>query len=123
MLGAVEKTTKKSPLHIAAKFGFETLVEFFLNKEANVDARDKLLKTPLHYACEHGKTNIVNTLIKAGANTLDQDNCGRTALHYAIYSGHAEIMIALTSEDTTIVHMSDHAKRTPLHHAVFMEAN
>ena len=58
-------------MHIAAKFGFESLVEFFINKDANFDARDKLLKTPLHYACEFGRTKIVNMLLKAGASTLD----------------------------------------------------
>ena len=32
-------------------------------------------------------------------------------------------MAALTQHDTDIVHKKDHAGRTPLHHAVFMEAN
>lgn len=123
MLSAVEKGTKKSALHIAAKFGFEALVEFFLNREANVDARDKLLKTPLMYACEYGKTNIANMLLKRNASFLDQDNCGRTAMHYAVYSGRSELLTLLTATDTALIHISDHAKRTPLHHAVFMESN
>lgn len=71
VLKAVEKGSKKSALHIAAKFGFEALIEFFLNREANVDARDKLLKTPLMYACEYGKSQIVNMLLKRGASILD----------------------------------------------------
>ena len=54
---------------------------------------------------------------------MSQDNCGRTAMHYAVYSGRSEILALLTSTDTALVHMSDHARRTPLHHAVFMETN
>ena len=87
VLSAVQKATKKSPLHIACKHGHEQLVEFFFNKDASVDARDKLLKTPLHYACECGHWPIVNMLLKKNANMYDQDNCGRTAMHYAVYSG------------------------------------
>lgn len=63
VLAAVEKTSKKSALHFASKFGFEKLVEFFINKGANLDARDKLLKTPLHYACEFGQTKVVDILL------------------------------------------------------------
>lgn len=56
VLKAVEKGSKKSCLHIAAKFGLDTMIEFCLNRGVAVDARDKLLKTPLMYACEYGKT-------------------------------------------------------------------
>lgn len=44
-------------------------------------------------------------------------------MHYAVYSGRSEILALLTAGDTALVHISDHAKRTPLHHAVFMETN
>lgn len=54
LMNAVESKSKRSPLHIAAKCGHLYLVEQFLNKGANHEARDKLLKTPLHYACENG---------------------------------------------------------------------
>ena len=99
------------------------LVEFFLNKGANIEARDKLLKTPLHYGCENGNHMVVKMLMDNGADPFDRDNCGRTALHYAVYSGKTEIMALLTQHTTDIIHMKDHAGRTALHHAVFMEAN
>ena len=40
------------------------LIELFLNKGADIEARDKLLKTPLHYACEYGHTLVVKTLME-----------------------------------------------------------
>lgn len=54
---------------------------------------------------------------------MEQDNCGRTAMHYGVNSGRSEILSLLTSINTDLVHIKDHANRTPLHHAVFMKAN
>ena len=123
VLNAVEQKSKRSPLHIASKNGHLHLVEFLLNKGANIEARDKLLKTPLHYACESGKSLVVKTLMDNNDDPFEKDNCGRTAMHYAIYSGRTDILALLTQHTTDIVHLKDHAGRTPLHHAVFMEAN
>ena len=123
VLQAVEQKSKRSPLHIAAKFGYHHLIKFFLDREANIEARDKLLKTPLHYACEFGHTLVVKELLERGADPMDKDNCGRTSLHYAVCSGQTDIVTRLTQQSTDIVHITDHGGRTPLHHAVFMEAN
>ena len=123
VLGSVEQKSKRAPLHIAAKYGHHHLIEFFLNKGAKIEARDKMLKTALHYACENGHTEVVRMLMDHNAEPDDRDNCGRTALHYAIYSGKTDIMALLTQHTTDIVLLKDHAGRTPLHHAVFMEAN
>jgi hypothetical protein len=54
VLNSVEQKSKRSPLHIAAKFGHNHLVKFFIQKGADCGARDRLLKTPLHYSCENG---------------------------------------------------------------------
>jgi|TARA_B110000285_G_C15026311_1_gene564342 ankyrin repeat protein len=58
-----------------------------LDRNANIEARDKLLKTSLHYACEGGHALVVKELMERGADVFDRDNCGRTAMHYAVYSG------------------------------------
>ena len=123
VLNSVDQKTKKSPLHIAAKYGYQLIVKFFLDRNANVEARDKLLKTSLHYACEGGHALVVKELMERGADVFDRDNCGRTAMHYAVYSGQTDIVTRLTKQSTDIIHLKDHAGRTPLHHAVFMEAN
>jgi hypothetical protein len=96
VLNAVEKNSKRSPLHIAAKFGHIQIIEFFLNKGAGIDARDKMLKTPLHYACETGNINAVILLMDNGADPFEKDNCGRTAMHYSMYCGRTDVMVALT---------------------------
>lgn len=90
VLNSVETKSKRSPLHIACKHGHLALVEYFLERGAEVDARDRLLKTPLHYACEAGFTTIVQTLMDnkhRNADPFEADCNGRTAMHYAVYSG------------------------------------
>ena len=123
VLRSVDQKSKRSPLHIAAKNGYMHLIDLFLNKRADVEARDKLLKTPLHYACENGHALVVKKLMENGADPFEKDNCGRTALHYAVYSGQTDVVALLTMSNEGIVHIKDHAGRTPLHHAVFMESN
>lgn len=120
-LGAVERSSKKSALHIAAKYGFEKLVEVLINKGANTETKDKLLKSPLHYACEYGHKMIVDLLLNQGADFMDVDCSGRTTVHYAVYSGRIEILDMLAACNIDLITTSDHAKRTPLHHAVFMD--
>lgn len=44
-----------SPLHIAARGGFENLVNLLIHKRSDVNLRDRFGKTPLHWAAENGK--------------------------------------------------------------------
>ena len=80
VLSSVEQKSKRSPLHIAAKYGHYHLIEFFLNKNANIEARDKLLKTPLHYACEGGHTEVVKILMDHNGDPQEKDNCDEQVL-------------------------------------------
>ena len=96
VLGSVEQTSKRSPLHLATKHGHLHLVEFLLNKGANIEARDKLLKTSLHYACENGHLLVVKMLLDNNADPFEKDNCGRSTLHYAIYSGNRDMIDLIT---------------------------
>jgi ankyrin repeat protein len=80
------------------------LVEFFLNKGANVEARDKLLRTPLHYACEFGHALVAKKLMDHNSDPFEKDNCGRTALHYAVYSGQTELLTILTQHNFDLIH-------------------
>ena len=119
MLDAVEPTSKKSPLHIAAGEGHMQLCEFLLHKGARVDARDKLLRTPLHLACQAGQALVVKLLLDNNADPYEKDNSGRTAMHYACCSTCTEQLTLLTAHSEDLVHLKDHAGRTPLHYAVF----
>jgi ankyrin repeat protein len=56
-----------TPLHWAARNGHRDVVQFFIVKEAGVNARDGEGQTPLSYAQEQGYTEIVELLRKHGA--------------------------------------------------------
>ncbi|VDD84925.1 unnamed protein product [Enterobius vermicularis] len=55
-------------LHIAALNGHENLVEYLVDSEANICAKDETQKTPLHLASLGGHENIVKYLTDKGAN-------------------------------------------------------
>ena len=77
---------KKSPLHIAAKEGHTTIVELFLRKQFNPNARDRSLQTPLHCACLYGHAAIADLLLKSGSNVNARDSRGRTSMHFSAMS-------------------------------------
>ena len=56
--------------------GSLSVVQYLIEKGANIEARDKDQKTPLHFASNEGKTDVVKYLISKGANknTKNQDS-------------------------------------------------
>ena len=100
-------------------------MEYLLKKGARVDARDKLLRTPLHIACLKGHSVIAYHLIEAKCDTFERDISGRTAMHFAVCCGSVEAALSLITilnkDSMDLVHMTDHAGRTPLHYAVFTD--
>ena len=57
-----------SPLYIAAKYGYEDIVQYLLANGAQVNIPSKAGFTPLYVATENGHLNVVRTLLKAGAD-------------------------------------------------------
>jgi hypothetical protein len=86
ILDAVERTSKKSPLHIAANEGHQQMCEFLINKGSKIDARDKMLRTALHLACQGEHATVVKLLLDNNADPYEKDQSGRTAMHYATCS-------------------------------------
>ena len=48
-----------TPLHLAARYGHKEIVEYLVEKGADVNAKDKEGWTPLHFAAQEGHTEIV----------------------------------------------------------------
>jgi ankyrin repeat protein len=75
-----------TPLHLASQHGHIDIVEYLVNKGANVDSKDRSIVmflssdilfhgiTPLHYASEHGHIDIVEYLVNKGANVEAKAN-------------------------------------------------
>ena len=75
----------QTALHAAARGC--GLLEFLLEKKANMEEKDKYGLTPLLSAASAGIIANVETLLKAGANPLAVSNSGDSGLHLAAYGG------------------------------------
>ncbi|KLO10555.1 asparaginase-domain-containing protein [Schizopora paradoxa] len=73
VVNAIEPSTGRTPLHIAAFNGSEMCLSLLLQAGALVHLRDMLGHTPLYYAARRGHLEIVETLRKAGANLGGSD--------------------------------------------------
>lgn len=104
-------------LHYAVSESPE-LVEFLLDKGANVNANDSEEHTPLHVAIA-AKTNtnkklkIISILFEHGAKVNKANKDGNTALHFAIKYNEPEVVKALLGEDANKKFKND-LDQTPL---------
>ncbi|KAJ1482635.1 ankyrin repeat-containing domain protein [Baffinella frigidus] len=72
-----------TPLHFAAKAGFEGIAGDLLDAGADASARDLNSITPLHEAAYAGHGRVVRVLLGAGAHVTAMDAGGRTPLFMA----------------------------------------
>jgi len=84
----------ETPLQLAARKGFQAVIQVLLASHAEINARDHNGTTPLFSAVASGQIKIVQMLLAAGADPNQKDNQGRTVLNFAIRTS-PEMMKAL----------------------------
>ena len=67
-----------TPLHIAAKSGYQRISQLLLQNSANINAQDNNGWTPLHYAIINDEIQLINYLIKKGADLSVKDRWGES---------------------------------------------
>ena len=82
-------------LMIASKKGFIDLVNFFINKSANIDLCNKNGETALMISIINNRFEVFKLLIDSGSNVNIQSKNGNTALMYACELGLIEMVILL----------------------------
>eukprot|EP00042_Codosiga_hollandica_P019360 m.59701 g.59701 ORF g.59701 m.59701 type:complete len:167 (+) comp49268_c0_seq10:111-611(+) len=83
-----------SALHMAASFGNEAILKFFLQLDGiNLNVRNELGFTPLMFAADRGFNECVHALLQAGANSALKNQDGLTALDLARSNHHSETVI------------------------------
>lgn len=71
---------KRTPLHMVALMGSDSLTERLIEAGADVNARMRDGATPLHYAALRGFASVVKTLLSRGADPL---LCGTYGTSYS----------------------------------------
>jgi len=105
-----------TPLHIAAKLGYEDIVSKILEINPHVvDIQNKQGLTALHNASLSCYENIIRLLINHGANKDIRDRSGATPLHIAARYGKIASVNILIEAGASI--SRDVYGFTPLHYA------
>lgn len=115
---------RSTPLHFAAGFGRKDVVEFLLQRDADVSARDEGGLIPLHnawydcppVACTHtpvssfGHVEVVRLLLRAGSELNAKDNWDFTPLHEAAIKGKPDVCVLLLQAGADPVSACGHAR-------------
>lgn len=82
---------RETPLCKAVRFEKPELVEYFISRKANLNAKGTKFGGPLHIACRWNIFEIVEMLVKAGADVdlVDEESSAGTPLQSA-FRGYAE---------------------------------
>eukprot|EP00008_Paramoeba_atlantica_P002994 CAMPEP_0201487848 /NCGR_PEP_ID=MMETSP0151_2-20130828/15683_1 /ASSEMBLY_ACC=CAM_ASM_000257 /TAXON_ID=200890 /ORGANISM="Paramoeba atlantica, Strain 621/1 / CCAP 1560/9" /LENGTH=163 /DNA_ID=CAMNT_0047873003 /DNA_START=28 /DNA_END=519 /DNA_ORIENTATION=- len=109
LLPSYEENAKKSqrneltPLHYAAVSGQTEIVDFLLEKGADVNAARNNNFFPLHSAAMKGHASICQKLIEKGASPNVQTNPqGYSPCHSAAWAGHTDAVMVLVKAGTDL---------------------
>ena len=95
------------------------IVDYLLDKGANVNKQANNGLAALHRAAVKGHVNISKSLLAKGANIhLCSNTSGRSALHFAAWNGHLDTVKYLISEGA-VVDKEDNDGNTALHKAAW----
>jgi len=74
----------RTPLHLAAFYGYSETVHKMLLQQADSNARDQHERTPGHWTAFKGHLEVLKMLVEYGADVNARDNEGRTLLRMAM---------------------------------------
>ncbi|CAH0044839.1 unnamed protein product [Clonostachys solani] len=89
-------------LPCAAANGHQTIVQFLLEKDANIEAYTSSGDTALCLAAANGHGAVTKLLIAKGAHIETQNNIGNRALHLASQGGHETVVKLLLEHGADI---------------------
>lgn len=111
---ASNEDMKVTPLIAAAHAGNLKVVEFLIERGANVGAVDAGGKTALHWAALRDHAEVVGVLIKSGADVNAVDDSKATSVSLAARTGSVDALKLLLSSDEIDLNTGDVLGVTPL---------
>ncbi len=109
--------TLKTPLHFAARNGYETVCELLISHGADVNAQDENSYEPIYRAIEKGHLDVTRLLIEHGVDINDKCYNYDTPLSLAIYYEQIDIIQYLIDKGADIK-SPVHGDTTPLEEAL-----
>ncbi|TNK94292.1 hypothetical protein OUY_02210 [Wolbachia endosymbiont of Leptopilina clavipes] len=91
-INARTTSDSKKPIHVAAKEGYQEIVDFFLGKRMRVDDADNDKWTPLHYAAAYNHLELSEFLLGQHANIEAKNKNNKTPLDLAREKSHTKIV-------------------------------
>lgn len=91
----VRDGTDRTPVHTAARMGFASIVQLFLEKKADPRAVDLTKTTPLHLACKFGHAGAAELLLKNKANPNQADDQGHVGINDAVAKDRFDLVTKL----------------------------
>lgn len=118
----MQDRTNNTPLHIAVETFSPEILQYLIQRGANVDVKNIHGETPLLKLLRSDRFSAQNVdcLLLNGADPKVADPRGETALHYAVFRGHTEVIDSLIKHGADVNAQTD-SKYTPLHNAVFQK--
>ena len=74
----------RTPLHLAAFYGYASTVHKLLEQQADINARDNSQRTPGHWSAYKGHLEVIKMLMEFGVDVNARDTEGRTMLRMAV---------------------------------------
>jgi ankyrin repeat protein len=109
-----------TPLHLAAREGSVGLINFLIEKKADINSKEPSGATALHEAARAGKADALEALIAAGADVNALDARGDSALHLAVALESPPRELSLLLSHGANPDLRDEQGNSPLHRAVIL---
>eukprot|EP00397_Hematodinium_sp_SG-2012_P010644 GEMP01010765.1.p1 GENE.GEMP01010765.1~~GEMP01010765.1.p1 ORF type:complete len:714 (+),score=138.84 GEMP01010765.1:138-2279(+) len=109
----------KTPLHLAARFGYEAIMILLTQRGAYVDAQDDRGRTAVWWAAAKGRVECLRRLVRSYAHLDTPDGEGNTPLMWAVRLSQIEAVGVLLDFGANVNYHNPKApKKAPLEWAI-----
>lgn len=106
-----------SPLHIAARQGWDEAIIFLIEHGADPNTPNRINQYPIHWAAYCGHLHTIKLLMELGAELLPRDDDHETPLTWATNQGHIDVVDFILKHEIDINEQNDKDGYTALHWA------